>query len=24
LRYTPRFQSWTVCRQVPGPHFSDH
>ena len=24
LRYTPRFQSWTVCRQVPKPHFSDN
>jgi hypothetical protein len=24
LRYTPRFQSWTVCRQVPKPHFWDN
>jgi hypothetical protein len=24
LRYTPRFQSWTLCRQVPAPHFSDN
>ena len=24
LRYTPRFRSWTLCRQVPAPHFSDN
>jgi hypothetical protein len=24
LRYTPRFESWTLCRLVPAPHFSDN
>ncbi len=24
LRYTPRFQSWTLCRRVPAPRPSDN
>ena len=24
LRQTPRFQTWTLCRQVPAPPFSDN
>ena len=24
LRYTPRFQSWTLCRRVPAPRFSNN
>lgn len=24
LRYTPRFQTWTLCRRVPAPHFPDN
>jgi hypothetical protein len=24
LRYTPRFQAWTVCRPVPSPRNADH
>ena len=24
LRYTPRFESWTLCRLIPAPHFSDN
>ena len=24
LRHTPRFQGWTLCRQVPAPKFSNN
>ena len=24
LRYTPRYQSWTLCRRVPAPRFSNN
>ena len=24
IRYTPRFQAWTLCRRVPVPGFSDN
>jgi hypothetical protein len=24
LRYTPRFESWTACRQVSAPYYSDN
>ncbi|MDI6753027.1 MAG: hypothetical protein QME78_01395 [Thermodesulfobacteriota bacterium] len=24
LRFTPRYQSWTLCRQVPFPKFSNN
>lgn len=24
LRFTPRYQSWTLCRQVPAPSFSNN
>jgi len=24
LRYTPRFQSWTLCRRLPAPRFSNN
>jgi len=24
LRYTPRYQAWTLCRQVPAPRFSNN
>jgi hypothetical protein len=24
IRYTPRFQSWTLCRQIPFPKFSNN
>lgn len=24
IRYTLRFQAWTLCRQVPAPKFSDN
>ena len=24
LRYTPRFQAWTLCRHVPAPRFSNN
>ncbi len=24
IRYTPRFEAWTLCRQVPVPKFSDN
>jgi hypothetical protein len=24
IRYTPRFQSWTLCRRAPAPRFSDN
>jgi hypothetical protein len=24
IRYTPRFQAWTLCRRVPAPKFSDN
>jgi len=23
IRYTPRFQGWTLCRRMPAPRFSD-
>ncbi len=24
IRYTPRFQTWTLCRHVPAPKFSNN
>jgi hypothetical protein len=24
LRYTPRFESWTVCFQIPASHFPNN
>jgi hypothetical protein len=24
LRYTPRFQTWTLCRKIPAPGFSNN
>ncbi|MBI5967503.1 MAG: hypothetical protein HY882_06580 [Deltaproteobacteria bacterium] len=24
IRYTPRFQAWTLCRKVPAPKFSNN
>jgi hypothetical protein len=24
IRYTPRFQSWTLCHQIPSPKFSSN
>ena len=24
IRYTPRFQSWTLCRHIPAPRFSNN
>jgi len=24
LRYTPRYQSWTLCRSLPAPPFSNN
>jgi hypothetical protein len=24
IRYTPRFQAWTLCRKVPAPKLSDN
>ncbi len=24
IRYTPRFQAWTLCRQAPAPDLSDN
>jgi hypothetical protein len=24
IRYTPRFQAWTLCRKVPAPPFSNN
>jgi len=24
IRYTPRFQAWTLCRKVPAPNFSNN
>ena len=24
LRYTPRYQSWTLCRRLPAPRFSNN
>jgi len=24
IRYTPRFQAWTLCRKIPAPRFSNN